>query len=355
MAVKRLLLVTITLCVELFSVCTAEDVLPQYPTSVLPEVPDANGGDISANPDSLGEYIPSACNLAMRKWFQEARLGMFIHWGIYANLGRGEWVLHNDRILLSDYRQLAPRFNPVYFNATEWVLIAKDAGMRYITITAKHHDGFCLWHTRQTQWNIVDAGGYGKDIIKALASACREHGMKLALYYSPLDWSHHDYYPRGFTGTTTGRPEQGNWEAYLDYMHRQIEELVREYGSDLLAIWLDGWWDLASEERWRSHETYEMIHSLNPDVLIGNNHHRTPFWGEDIQIFEKDAPGENTKGYAHASLEVEDSLPLETCDTLHHNGAWGYTFDHTPRPIDEVMMDEFVHACRCFAPHVAWA
>ena len=165
----------------------------------------------------------------------------------------------------------------------------------------------------------------------------REHGIKLGLYYSPLDWSHPDYYPRGFTGTHTGREETGDWEAYLAYMNRQLEELITEFGSDLLAIWLDGWWDLASEERWRSHETYQMLHRLNSSVLIGNNHHRTPFWGEDIQIFEKDAPGENTKGYAHQSLRVEENLPLETCDTLHHNGAWGYTADHRPRSPQEVV------------------
>jgi len=115
----------------------------------------------------------SAGNLQQRRWFREARLGLFIHWGIYANLGRGEWVLHNDRIPLSQYVHLAPQFNPTLFNATEWVQLAKTSGMRYITITAKHHDGFCLWHTKQTKWNIVDSGGYGKDIIRALASACR--------------------------------------------------------------------------------------------------------------------------------------------------------------------------------------
>ena len=289
------------LAVLFTSAVAQEGVLPEYPATVLPEVPDAAGGDIGSDGWwDLPEYQASEGNFAQRRWFQEARLGMFIHWGIYANLGRGEWVLHNDKILLSDYSSLAPRFNPVFFNATDWVLLAKNAGMRYITITAKHHDGFCLFHTKQTKWNIVDQGGYGKDIIRELALACKEHGIRLGLYYSPLDWSHPDYYPRGFTGTHTGRTEAGNWSAYLDYMNRQIHELITGYG-DVLTIWLDGWWDLPSNDRWRTHETYQMIHRLNPNVLIGNNHHRTPFWGEDIQIFEKDAPGENTKGYANSS------------------------------------------------------
>ena len=324
--------------VALLRLAVAEDgsVLPGYPASVLPAVPDNAAGDVEWG-EEMPAYVPSAGNMAQRAWFRQARLGLFIHWGIYANLGRGEWVLHNDQLHLDDYRQLAPRFNPVFFNATEWVLMAKDAGMRYITITAKHHDGFCLWHTKQTTWNVIDATPYPTDIIKSLAAACREHGLKLGLYYSPLDWSHTDYYPRGFTGTMTGRPDAGDWSAYLAYMNRQLQELVTEYGSDLLAIWLDGWWDLPSNERWQTHQTYQLIHRLNSSVLVGNNHHRTPFWGEDIQIFEKDAPGENSKGFAHASLQVEDRLPLETCDTLHQNGAWGYTADHTPRPIADIV------------------
>lgn len=309
---------------------------PQFHANVLPAMPDAHGGDAQPLADELPEYIPSEGNLRNRQWFRQAGFGLFIHWGVYSLLGRGEWVLNNDRLTLEQYQELPPNFNPVDFNATEWALMAKDAGMSYITFTSKHHDGFCMWHTKQTTWNIVDSAAYGKDILKMLAQACKVHGLKLFVYYSPLDWSHPDFYPRGFTGLHSGRPESGNWNNYLQYMNRQIEEILTEY-EDIAGIWLDGWWDRPSHETWRTEETYQLIHRLKPDVLIGNNHHRTPFWGEDIQIFEKDAPGENTHGFAHSSLTVEEGLPLETCDTLHLNGAWGYTADHRPKDLDEVI------------------
>jgi len=286
--------------------------------------------------EELPEYVPSQGNLQQRRWFRSAGLGMFIHWGVYSVLGRGEWVLNNERMRMEQYRQLPSHFNPSNFNATEWVLLAKSAGMSYITFTSKHHDGFCMWHSKQTRWNIVDATSYGQDVLRQLADACREHGLKLFVYYSPLDWSHPDYFPRGFTGTETGRPDSGNWSDYLAYMHRQLEEILSEYG-EIAGIWLDGWWDKPSHETWRTEETYKLIHRLQSQALIGNNHHRSPYWGEDMQIFEKDAPGENTQGYAHSSLQVDSSLPLETCDTLHGNGAWGYTSDHTPKSMEQIV------------------
>ena len=117
--------------------------------------------------------------------------------------GRGEWVLHNDKLLLQDYVTLAPQFYPTEFNATLWVETAKSAGMRYITFTAKHHDGFCMWHTKQTEWNIVDATPFKIDVLMELSIAARAADIPLFIYYSPLDWSHPDYYPRGMTVCTS--------------------------------------------------------------------------------------------------------------------------------------------------------
>lgn len=164
----------------------------------------------------------------------------------------------------------------------------------------------------------MDATPYGKDVIKMLADECHKQGIKLFLYHSHLDWHHPDYYPRGRTGQYSGRPESGNWYRYLDYLDAQLEELLTNYGP-IAGIWFDGWWDKPDAD-WRLQKTYSLIHRLQPAALIGNNHHRRPFEGEDFQMFEKDLPGHNTAGF-NAEAEI-GNLPLETCDTI--NRSWGY-------------------------------
>ncbi len=264
------------------------------------------------------QYQPSPENLKARQWFQDAKFGMFIHWGVYSVLGRGEWAMNNEKIPIPEYEKLAPRFNPTEFNAAEWVALAKAAGMKYITITSKHHDGFAMWTTRQSKWNIVDATPYGQDPLKALAEECRKQGIKLFFYHSELDWHHPDYYPRGGTGNASGRPDAGDFNRYLDYQDAQLRELLTGYG-DIAGIWFDGFWDKPNAD-WHLERTYSMIHRLQPAALIGNNHHQKPFPGEDFQMFEKDLPGQKTAEWNNAS-EVS-SLPLETCDTI--NTSWGY-------------------------------
>ncbi len=264
------------------------------------------------------KYQPAPENLEMRQWFQDAKFGLFIHWGVYSVLGRGEWVMNNEKIPISEYEKLAPRFNPTEFDPAEWVRMAKDAGMKYITITSKHHDGFAMWGTKQNKWNIVDATPYKKDVLKMLAAECRKQGIKLFFYHSQLDWHHPDYYPRGRTGHYSGRPDHGDFNRYLDFMDAQLTELLTGYGP-IAGIWFDGWWDKKDAD-WRLDRTYSLIHRLQPAALIGNNHHVKPFDGEDFQMFEKDLPGHNTTGFSGDS--VISNLPLETCETI--NGAWGY-------------------------------
>ncbi|MEZ5400935.1 MAG: alpha-L-fucosidase [Bryobacteraceae bacterium] len=270
-----------------------------------------------------GGYVPTKENIKTREWFQNARFGMFIHWGVYSVLGDGEWVMNNKKIPISEYEPLAAKFNPVKFDAAEWVSLAKAAGMRYITITSKHHDGFAMWGTQQNKWNIVDATPYGKDPLKTLAEECRKQGLKLFFYHSQLDWHHPDYYPRGRTGTASGRPESGDFNRYLDFMDAQLTELLTNYG-DVSGIWFDGMWDKPKAE-WRLAQTYGLIHKLRPAAMVGSNHHLKPFDGEDFQMFEKDLPGHNTTGFSGES-EV-GKLPLETCDTI--NRAWGYNATDT--------------------------
>jgi alpha-L-fucosidase len=273
---------------------------------------------LAALPLAGQTYKPAASNLKMRKWFQDSRFGMFIHWGVYSVLGDGEWVMNNRKISIAEYEKLPARFNPAGFDAAEWVSLAKAAGMRYITITSKHHDGFAMWGTKQSQWNIVDATPYKKDPLKMLAEECRKQGIKLFFYHSHLDWHHRDYFPLGRTGLTAGRPPSGDFNRYLDYMDAQLKELLTGYG-EIGGIWFDGWWDKPTAN-WRLEKTYSLIHSLQPAALVGNNHHRKPFDGEDFQMFEKDLPGQNTAGFNQDS-EI-GALPLESCDTI--NKAWGY-------------------------------
>jgi alpha-L-fucosidase len=263
-------------------------------------------------------YQPAPENLRAREWFQDAKFGLFVHWGVYSVLGNGEWVMNNAKMPVPEYEKLPARFDPKGFNAPEWVALARAAGMRYITITSKHHDGFAMFDSKVSDWDIADRTPYKKDPLKMLADECRKQGMKLFFYYSQLDWHHPDYFPRGRTGQTSGRPESGEWYRYLDFMDAQLEELLTRYGP-IGGIWFDGWWDKPKAD-WRLEKTYGLIHRLQPQALVGANHHQAPFDGEDFQMFEKDLPGKNTAGF-NAESKI-GRLPLETCETI--NKAWGY-------------------------------
>jgi alpha-L-fucosidase len=271
---------------------------------------------ITANAQMV--YNPTPENLKAREWFQDSKFGMFIHWGVYSVLGDGEWVMNNQRIDKQTYQRLPPFFNPISFDPKEWVSLAKAAGMKYITITSKHHDGFAMWDSKLTDWDIVDRTPYGKDVLKMLAEECKKQGIKLFFYHSHLDWFQENYFPRGNTGQTAGRPEKGDWYKYLDYMDGQLTELLTNYG-EIGGIWFDGHWDKKDAD-WRLDKTYKLIHSIQPACLIGNNHHLAPFTGEDFQMFEKDLPGQKTTGFNPEQKIGE--LPFETCETM--NNSWGF-------------------------------
>ena len=274
-------------------------------------------------------YIPSDENLEARAWFKDARFGLFIHWGVYSVLGDGEWVMNNQNISIEEYEKLPSFFNPVYFDAEEWVLMAKDAGMKYITITSRHHDGFSMFDSKASDYNIVEKTPYGKDVLKMLAEACKKHDMKLFFYYSQLDWYRDDYYPRGRTGNGISGRGQGEWSDYISFMKAQLTELLTNYG-EIGGIWFDGEWD---QFKWdgkrfgepmadfKLSEVYSLIHKLQPQALIGSNHHLAPNPGEDFQMFEKDLPGRSTKSFATSADDI-GNLPLEVCETI--NGSWGF-------------------------------
>ena len=270
----------------------------------------------------------SAQNKPSTKWLEDARFGMFVHFGVYSVLGNGEWVMNTRPITGRDYRRLQDLFNPQAFDAKEWVKVAKNAGMKYITLTSRHHDGFSNWDTKQSDWNIMNTP-YGKDLIKQLADECHKENIKLVLYYSLLDWMRSDYqYETGRTGQKAGRTQKSDWDSYIRFMKAQLTELLTNYGP-IAGIWFDGHWDQTAHENRTSHETnvdwhyseiYDLIHRLQPECLIANNHHLPPLPGEDYQIFERDVPGENKSGLSGQEVS---RLPLETCETL--NNSWGFS------------------------------
>lgn len=268
-------------------------------------------------------YVPTAENIASRQDFADRRFGIFLHWGLYSMFAQGEWYMQNAGIPYAEYSKAASAFYPAAFNAHDWVSAIKASGAGYITITSRHHEGFSMWDTKCSDYDIIDATPFKRDVLKELADECHKQDVRLHFYYSHLDWGRDDY-PQGRTGTKCGKdPKKADWKHYYKFMNDQLTELLTQYGP-IGAIWFDGWWDHDSDAKpfdWELPEQYALIHRLQPGCLVGNNHHMAPNPGEDIQIFERDLPGENKAGFVDEAAEIS-RLPLETCETM--NGMWGY-------------------------------
>lgn len=255
------------------------------------------------------------------RWWREAKFGMFIHWGIYAVpadatdlQGRktiAEWYLSNKQMQVRDYEKFAAQFNPVQFNAREWVRMAKEAGMKYIVITSKHHDGFCMFDTKLTDYNIVKATPFGRDPMKELAEECRKQGIRLCFYYSIMDWHHPDYLPRR-PWERDVRPATGaDLNRYIDFMKGQLRELLTNYGP-IGVLWFDGGWEHNAREL-RSAEVNAFIRSLQPQILINDRNHLP----EDFSTPEQTIPAGAMPG----------GRLWETCMTI--NDTWGYAKNDT--------------------------
>jgi alpha-L-fucosidase len=248
--------------------------------------------------------------------FRDMRFGLSVHWGLYALIGQGEWVMHQAQIPVSEYEQLVERFNPTLFDAQAWIDLAVEAGAQAFLITSKHHDGFCMYDTALSDYKITNTP-FGRDPIAELAEACHQHGVALHFYYSLLDWHHPAY--------------RSDWPAYVDYYQGQVRELCTQYGL-LGGMLFDGYWPrtpFTAETgyfrpggSWDLAGTYDLIHSPQPDAMVVNNHHVLPLKGEDYQAFELDMPGENTTGFN--TTEVGD-LPLATWFNV--NRGWSYFED----------------------------
>ena len=229
-------------------------------------------------------------------WWTEARFGMFVHWGLYSQLGRHEWVMNRERIPVQDYEKLADTWKPKPRPAREWAKLAKAAGMKYMVMTAKHHEGFCLWDTAQTDYNAVRRGP-GRDLVREHVEACREAGLKVGLYYSLMDWHHPD-------GADCAHHEKAR-RRFIEFTHGCVRELCSNYGQ-IDILWYDVAWPLATPELWESRKLNRMVRSLQPQILI-NNRSLLP---EDFGTPEEHVKAEN-KGRA-----------WEACMTF--NGSWGY-------------------------------
>ncbi len=230
------------------------------------------GARTRASIDPARGQRPEARTDPRLDWWREAKFGMFIHWGLYAiPAGRwkgqeipgiGEWIMYNAEIPVNEYEQLAKRFSPVNFDAAEWVGLAKRAGQKYMVITSKHHDGFCLFRSRHTDYNVVDATPWGRDPLKELAEECRKHGIKLCFYYSQTqDWHH----PDGDGNDWDYDPSTQNFAHYIDdYVIPQVKELLTNYGP-IGLIWFDTPKQITAEQ---SRRLLDVVHSTQPDCLV---------------------------------------------------------------------------------------
>jgi len=290
--------------------------------SVVPSRP-ATAGEEKWNKETAAERD------ARMEWWREARFGMFIHWGLYAIPagtwdgqqigGIGEWIMDRANIPVEDYEQLAKKFNPVKFDAAEWVRIAKDAGMKYMVITSKHHDGFCLFDSDATDYNVVDTAPYGRDLLKPLAAECRKQGLKFCTYYSIMDWHHPSQY-RGSEkryNPTKVHPERK--AEYLTFMKRQLKELLDTCDPEVL--WFDGewpsWW---LEEDGR--DVYAYLRKLKPHLIINNRIGKGRKGMEGLNKGDQDYVGDFGTPEQQIPATGLPGVDWESCMTM--NRTWGY-------------------------------
>ena len=275
-------------------------------------------------------------------WFVYDRFGMFIHWGIYAIPARGEWVRHVEKISEEDYRIFFDSFDPVDYDPAAWAKAAKEAGMKYAVMTAKHHDGFCLFDSKLTGYKATNTKAK-RDLIREYVDAFRAEGLKVGFYYSLIDWHHPDfphygdpYHPMRENKAFEGK--EFNLDRYLDYMHGQVKELCTNYGK-IDIFWFDFSYDNMSGETWRATELVRMIRGYWPDVLIDN---RLEGSGHGYGSLLTDNPSEFSGDFICPEqfipldgFRTESGKPIlwEACVTMNNN--WGYSaLDKNFKPAD---------------------
>ena len=292
-------------------------------------------------------YKPEPWNLEARQKFAEQRFGIFIHWGLYSNYAQGEWYLnyggiHDRNILEKPYARMMDGFCPSKFDAKEWVRIFKRAGAKYVTITTRHHDGFSLWPTKVDDGYNIALTPFKRDILGELAEACKDEGIQLNFYYSLMDWHRKDY-PAGPTAARVLGQQKGDYKSYKKFMMDQITELIDGYHPG--NIWFDGEWEQYDKSvggtfDWEFDDIFDLIHSKK--VLVANNNHKPLRSKEDIQLFERDLPGENGSGFSKGQPVTQDR-PIEQCDVIQKN-VWGYKIDERDFRSAEEIVEMVVRA-----------
>ncbi len=303
-------------------------------------------------------YEPAAWNVAARRAFAVRRFGIFIHWGLYANYAQGEWYLHDGKfgrhydadkgrgLDEEAYSRMKDGFCPSKFDAREWVRVFKDAGAKYVTFTSRHHDGFSMWHTKADDGYNIANTPFGRDVVGELAAACREEGLQLNFYYSLIDWHRKDYPPGIDSDKVPLADRKPDCAAYKKFMLAQIGELIDGYGPG--CIWFDGEWEHAEFKDgkwvrtldWGFGEIYDFIHSKK--VLTANNNHQPIRPKEDVQLFGRDLPGENSDGrlsarrrqggrFDAAREDAVSSLPRSGEDGIHLQIAGRHRVGVPPR------------------------
>lgn len=269
------------------------------------------------------------------EWYREARFGMFIHWGLYAIPAAGEWIMSTNRMTKEEYEKYFHEFDPVDFDPKAWAKAARRAGMKYAVMTAKHHDGFCLFDSALTDYKATNTKA-GRDLVREYLDAFRAEGLKVGLYYSLLDWHHPDYpkyddWHHPMRGSEAFKDEVYDFDNYLDYMHGQVKELVTNYGK-LDLLWFDFSYGDMCEETWKAEELIRMVRTYQPDVLIDN---RLEGSGEKNGSIVTENPLPYSGDFASPEQiippygvvdEKGKPIPWELCATM--NNHWGYcSFD----------------------------
>jgi len=282
------------------------------------------------------------------KWFHEARFGMFIHWGLYAVHGRGEWVMFVERWRADDYAKTAWKFNPKKFDANKWAAIAKDAGMKYMVLTTRHHDGFCLFDSKVSDFTAAKTGA-GRDLVAEYVKACREAGLKVGFYYSLLDWRFPGYFePKKY-------PESA--KKMVEQYHAQVRELMTNYGK-IDILWYDGGWiahDPNSNvaEFWRSAEVNKMVRELQPHIIINNRSGIEEDLDTPEQHVTASKPGRGWEscmtigdscgwGYVHNNPNMKTVTLLLQNLTIAAAGEGNYLLNCGPRPDGQIRREEQV-------------
>jgi alpha-L-fucosidase len=286
-------------------------------------LPALAGNTSSGKPEAVSVTTTTTQGNTRLDWWREARFGMFVHWGLYSvaagewdgkpTAGAGEWIMNDLQIPLSHYDKLVPQFNPVKFNAREWVRIAKNAGMKYIVITTKHHDGFALYPSALTEW-CIKSTPFKRDPLKELADACKDEGITLCFYHSIMDWHHPDYAPRKPWNDISKDPPQ--MDRYLEFLKGELKELLTSYGP-IGILWFDGAW----ENTWtyeRGAEVYRHVRSLQPDIIINNRvATEQPLQADQEKLGDYKTPEQSIPPNGFGP-----GVNWETCMTM--NNTWGF-------------------------------